>query len=165
MVIECKAYIPLRRKTIRVRSLRWLRPPAPQFRIGDTNMLASKNAKICLTPNAKPKICVTPNANPPRESVEYRLHGVPNAKFLRWPCTFLFFCVEFIRVWSRFSVAYGLNVYLHARLTLSICTLWQSSDYSAKGYQTDPGWSGIILLSGNRSIFVYLLSDWGEDWI
>ena len=26
-------------------------------------MLVSKNAKLCITPNAKPKICVTPNAS------------------------------------------------------------------------------------------------------
>ena len=37
-----------------------------------------------------------PNANPQRQvfykSVEYRWRWVPNANFLRWPCTFLFFC-------------------------------------------------------------------------
>ena len=43
-----------------------------QFRDGDTNMLVSKNAKICVTPNANAKICVTPNTNPQREHVEYR---------------------------------------------------------------------------------------------
>ena len=37
-----------------------------------------------------------------RESVEYRLRWIPNAKFLRWPCTFLFVCADFIRVGSRF---------------------------------------------------------------
>ena len=41
--------------------------------VGNTNMLVSKNAKICVTSNAKPKICVTPNANPQCKSVEYRL--------------------------------------------------------------------------------------------
>ena len=35
-------------------------------------MLVSKNAKICITPNAKPKICITPNAIPHREQVEFR---------------------------------------------------------------------------------------------
>ena len=29
--------------------------------------------------------------NPQRESVENRLRWVPNANFLRWPCTFHFF--------------------------------------------------------------------------
>ena len=62
--------------------------------------LKSKN--ICVTPNAKHKICVTPNANPQRKSVEYRLRWVPNAKFLRWPCTFHFFGGDFIRVGFRF---------------------------------------------------------------
>ena len=32
-------------------------------------MLVSKNAKICVTPDAIPKICVTPNLKPQRESV------------------------------------------------------------------------------------------------
>ena len=36
--------------------------------------------------------------NPQRESVEYRLRWVPNANILRWPCTFQFLCVDFIRV-------------------------------------------------------------------
>ena len=40
-------------------------------------MLVSKNAKICVSPNAKPKICFTPNANPQHKSVEHRLHWVP----------------------------------------------------------------------------------------
>ena len=65
-------------------------------------MVVSKNAKICITPNAKHKICVTPNANPQRESVEYRI-------FLLSPCTFHFVGVNFIRVGSRFSVDYGLK--------------------------------------------------------
>ena len=37
--------------------------------IGDTDMVISKNTKICLTPNEKHKICISPNANPQRESV------------------------------------------------------------------------------------------------
>ena len=47
-------------------ALRWSGPPTPEFRIGNTNMLVSKNTKICFTPYAKPKICAlppTPNAN------------------------------------------------------------------------------------------------------
>ena len=31
--------------------------------VGYTNMLVSKNAKICVTPNVNAKICVTPNAS------------------------------------------------------------------------------------------------------
>ena len=58
-----EAYIPLRCKTICIGSLRWPRPPTPQFCVWDANMLVSKNAKICVTPNANAKICVTPNAN------------------------------------------------------------------------------------------------------
>ena len=98
-----KAYIPLRRKTIRVGSSRWLRPPTPQFHVGDTDMLVSKNAKICVTPNAKPKICVTPNANPQQESVEYRLCWVFWQWGLHGTCTFHVVCVNFISVGQRFS--------------------------------------------------------------
>ena len=43
-------------------------------------------------------ICVTPDTNPRCQSVEYRWRWVPNANFLRWPCTFHFFGVDFIRV-------------------------------------------------------------------
>ena len=58
--------------------------PRHKFCISDTNMLVSKNAKICLTSNAKHKICVTPNAKPQWEPMEYSLRLVPNANFLLW---------------------------------------------------------------------------------
>ena len=77
-------------------------------------MLVSKNAKICVSPNAKPKNCVTPNANPKRKSVEYRLRLVPNAKFSRWPCTFHVVCAHFIcddyPTGTQFAMEYGLKV-------------------------------------------------------
>ena len=95
--ISCKlstAYIPLQRKTIHVESWRWLRPPTPQFHVGDTNMLVSKNGKIYV----KHKICVTPNTKPQCKPMEYRLCWAPNAKFLRWPCTFHVVCAHFICV-------------------------------------------------------------------
>ena len=48
-----------------------------------------------------------------RESVEYRLRWVPNAKFSRWPCIFHVFCVDFICIWdptqTQFPVKYGLK--------------------------------------------------------
>ena len=44
-------------------------------------MLVSKNAKIC----------VTPNANRQSEQVEYRSHLVPNAKFLVGQVDFMLF--------------------------------------------------------------------------
>ena len=72
-------------------------------------MLVAKNAKICIPPNANFKMCVTPNVKPQHESVKYRLRWVPNAKFSRWPCTFLFLGVDLICVGSRFSVEYGLK--------------------------------------------------------
>ena len=121
-----KAYIPLRHKTIYVWSLCWLRPPTPQFCVGYTNMLVSKNAKtcatpntkhkICVTPNAKHKMCVTPNAKPQRKPMKYRLSWVSNARLLCLSCTFHVACAYFIRVGyptrTQFAVEYGFNSYL-----------------------------------------------------
>ena len=42
----------------------WSRPQTREFYVGDTNMLVSKNTKICITPNAKYKIYITPMQNP-----------------------------------------------------------------------------------------------------
>ena len=84
-----KAYIPLRRKNIRVESLRWLRPPTR-------------------------KMCVIPNAKPQRESVEYRWRWVPNAKFLHWPCTFLFCVCRFHSRWVPFFSGIWALVFLLA---------------------------------------------------
>ena len=72
--------------------------PNAKFCVGYTNMLVSKNAKMCVTPNVKHKICVTPNAKPQREPMEYRLRWVPNAKFSCWLCTCHVVCAHFIRV-------------------------------------------------------------------
>ena len=66
-----------------------------------------------LGANANPYICVTPDAKPRPQSVEYRWRWVPNAQFLRWPCTFHVFCVDFIRIGhptqTPFPVKYGLK--------------------------------------------------------
>ena len=70
--------------------------------VGDTNMLVSKNTKICLIPNAKHKICVSPNVNPQCKLVEYRLRWVPNAKFLRGHVHLIFVHVDFICVGPLF---------------------------------------------------------------
>ena len=84
-----KAYIPLRRKTIRVGYWHWLGHTFGLPNAIDTNMLVSfvlgdANLSRHLT------------QNPQQQSVEYRLGWVPNANFLRWPCTFHIFCVAFI---------------------------------------------------------------------
>ena len=53
--------------------------PNAKFSVGNTNMLVSKNAKICINPKANFKICVTPNVN--------LKFGYPRRKFLnlRYP--------------------------------------------------------------------------------
>ena len=66
--------------------------------------------------------------NPQRESVEYRLHWVPNAERLRWPCTFHVFCVDFISVWCQRKPSFQWNMcfincihnYLDPQLTFNI---------------------------------------------
>ena len=50
-------------QNFRVGALRWSRLPTPEFHVGDTNILVSKNTKICVTTGAKPEICVNPNAS------------------------------------------------------------------------------------------------------
>ena len=89
-LLNSYVYIPLRRKTIRIGSWHCLGPPTPQFCVTYTNMLVSKNAKICVTPNANAKFQY-PQRQPQRKSVEYKLRWVPKAKFSRWQCTFVFF--------------------------------------------------------------------------
>ena len=71
--------------------------------------------KCALPPTPNPKTCVTPNANPQRQSVEYRWRWVPNAKFLRWACTFHVVYVNFVGVGhptqTQFPVEYGLKAF------------------------------------------------------
>ena len=91
-ILHSEAYIPLQCKTISVGYWRWLGPQTPHFCVTYTNMLVSfalgdANFSRYLT------------QNPQRESVEYRLHRVPNANFLRWPCTFHFFVCRFHWRW------------------------------------------------------------------
>ena len=97
----------------------------------DAKLLVSGNFAL---PNAKDSTFASPNSkntnmlvslalgdanfsrhltqNTQRESVEYRLRWVPNAKSSRWPCTFHVVCVYFICIlWptqTQFSVKYGL---------------------------------------------------------
>ena len=77
--------------------------------VGNTNMLVSKNAKICVTPNTKPKMCVFPPTRIPQcQSVEYRLQSFcfGHVRF--------FFCVSISFAFGCcFSVEYGLKSYEH----------------------------------------------------
>ena len=68
----------------------------PNLCITYSNMLVSKDTKICVTPNANVKNLPYPQQQP--------------LNFSRWPCTFHLFCVDFIRVGSRFfSGIWALN--------------------------------------------------------
>ena len=59
-----KAYIPLRHKKVALGPGVGLAPQRHYFCVGDTNMLVSENAKICVFSDAKHKICVSPDAIP-----------------------------------------------------------------------------------------------------
>ena len=96
-------------------------------RVWDTNMLVSKNAKICVTPNANAKFCVTPNANSQPPTRAGRIY----AKFLHWPCRFHVVCASFSTLATRKLAkantdsggiqAYGVTAqYLLCRQVLSL---------------------------------------------
>ena len=79
----------------RVGAPRWSRPPMREFRVGDTNMLVSNNAKICVTPNANAKICMslTPTPNASRWNIGGV--GTPTQGAGVGHVHFMFFCVDF----------------------------------------------------------------------
>ena len=76
----------------------------------NTNMLVSRWVThiFRVLPDAKPKSCVLPNAKSKHKPVEYRLRWVPTQNSGVGHLHFTFFCVNFIRVGSCFSVEYGL---------------------------------------------------------
>ena len=93
----------------------------------DTNMLVSKNAKLCVTPNAKPKrhnfalwilTCWYPKMlnytlpltrNPNASLWNIGRVGSPMQNFRVGHVHLIFLGVDFICVGSRFSVEYGLK--------------------------------------------------------
>ena len=89
-VKKTKAYIQLRRKTIRVGSWRWLDPHRHHFAL---------EIPTLWYPNAKHKICVPPTQNLNASQWNIGCVGSPSQTFLRWPC--------------RFHVVYP--VFFHAR--------------------------------------------------
>ena len=68
-------------------------------------MLGSKNAKICVTPNTNFKICITPNVSQWNIGCVGSQTQISRVGHIH----FIFVCVDFIRVGSRFSVEYGLK--------------------------------------------------------
>ena len=78
------------------RGWRWAVAPTPEFCVGDTNML---NAKICVTPDAKPQ----------RQPVEYSLSLVLGVGSRVGHVHFIFFVSISFAFGSVFPVEYGLN--------------------------------------------------------
>ena len=81
----------------------------PDIRVGDTNMLESKNAKICVTPMPNLKFALPPTPNPNASQWNKGCVGSPTQIFVLAMYISLFLGVDFIRVGSRFSVEYGLK--------------------------------------------------------
>ena len=131
-----RTYIPLRHQHLHVGVWRWVTPLTRRFSVTYTSMMVYKNAKICVTPdakhkicvtaNSKHKICVTANSKPRREPVVYRLCWVPKQNFRVGHVHFIFLAVHFICVGSHFSVEYGLNGQLHefSKAWGTIIKLW-----------------------------------------
>ena len=82
--LNCKAYIPLRRKII---ALGPLDAKCENFALGIPTCWSLKMLKLRY-----------PHAKPQCEPMEYRWCWIPNAKFSRWPCTFYVNCAHFICV-------------------------------------------------------------------
>ena len=86
-----KAYIPTERKIPGVGGWRWAVHPTPEFCVTQRKIyqhvgifcvkLVSENAKICVSPNAKPQC----------QPVEYRLRWVPTQHFRVEHVHFMFF--------------------------------------------------------------------------
>ena len=124
-------------------ALRWSSPPQRQnFALGIPTCWYLKSRKFALprTRNPNPKqhsqlgpswAQLGPNGGPPwpnrgptgahmecclgRQSVEYRLRWIPNAKFSRWPCTFLFFGV---------LISFALGPVFQWNMGLKMLYLW-----------------------------------------
>ena len=88
--------------------------PNAKICVGNTNMLVSKNTKICRTPNTKHKICVSPNAN----QWNIGCIGSPTQNIYIGQVHFIFVDVDFFQVGSHFSVEYGL--YLKQCVRMSV---------------------------------------------
>ena len=90
-------------------------PPNAKIRVGNTNMLVSKNAKICITPNAEPQ----------HESVEYRWRWLPNTKFSRWPCRFhVFYPVFFVPNAKKKCSQWNMGFIVYSHCTLFSLIFW-----------------------------------------
>ena len=72
-------------------------------------MLLSKNAKICIPPDANFKMCVTPTQNPNASQWNIGCVGSQTQISGIGYVHFIIFGVDFIRVRSRFPVEYGLK--------------------------------------------------------
>ena len=112
-----------------------------QFHVGDTNMAISQNAKICVSPNAKPTICITPNKTPNASQWIYiGCVGSPGVGAHVEHVHFrLFVSISFALGSQRkcgFSVEYGLKIMMIIHRTIHIsqmCPVLDSIDQPRGG--------------------------------
>ena len=76
----------------------------------DTNMLVSKIAKICLTPNVNIQFALPLMQSPNASKWNIGWVWSPTLNFRVGHVHFIFWDVDFIRVGSRFSVEHGLYI-------------------------------------------------------
>ena len=119
-----------------------------QFRFGYTNMLVSKNVKICFTPNAKPKICVTPNANPQCKQVEYSPRWSPGVGACIGHVHFRFFVLISFALGSQLEPLFqwnmGLSVQVHGPIMQQLMRSGTDCTPCALPAEGDP--SSVVLM-------------------
>ena len=111
---DTKAYISMRRKTLRVVVWRWVTPPTREFCIRYTNMLVSRNVK---TPDAKPKICVTPTQNPNASQWNIGCVGYQTQHFRVGHVHFMFFVLISFAFVSQRKPSFQWNMGLRPMFT------------------------------------------------
>ena len=113
-------------------------PHNAKIRIGNTNMLVSKNTKICVTPNANAKICVTPTRNLNASQWNIGCVGCPTQNSRVGHVDFMLFIPFFSRWVTLFSVEYGLycNTLTALKVVWSLFTIGQIKSEMAKSCNT-----------------------------
>ena len=79
--IECKGYIPLQRKTIRVGSWRWLRSKRQNFALGIRTCWYLKTLKFAFPPTRNIKFALPPIQNPNASQWNIGCVGSPTQNF------------------------------------------------------------------------------------
>ena len=108
LINKFKAYIPLRHNIFALGPCVGLDPQRQNFTFGDTNMLVSKNTKICVIPDSNLKFALPPTQNPNASQWNIGRVGYPTPTFRLGHVDFMLFIPFFSRWVPLFSVEYRL---------------------------------------------------------